>query len=389
MTTHDPARRRPHDGEDTLWRSARQLHRRMTRGLMAAAVVVALQACGGSAGDAEPPAPSQALPTLSGRVMDGSTATDVAGLQVTIKGNVGRARTAEGRLAATDGSDYLASLDQLSGPYLLTDSAASSFFGLYSVATGPGTANLTPLTTLLVAQLLGAEPGAVYATLGTNGGFTAADDASIAAAERRVRRYLQRAHGFEVPATLGPFVTTPFARSAGDPMFDTINALVAAIGTAGDYSAVVTAVAQESARCKAERVTVGAGAVEDDFCPVGKSNIVDAADSSVRVIEFGNRYGDALTLRLRGAVVAEMRLRTAQGDEQACTGSACSGVTVGTQAGDLTQTISFASTPLSGTAGQSLLTGSLRTSAPGITLPSLPCTSNRFYLINAGAGTAQ
>lgn len=354
-----------------------------------ALLVTLLQACGGTTGDAEPPPPGDKLPELSGRVTNGATETNVALLQVTVKGNVGTARTAEGRLAPVDGSDYLASLDQLSGPYLLSDSAASSSFGLYAVATGPGTANLTPLTTLLVAELLGAEPGAFFAALGMRGGFTAADDATIAAAEQRVRRYLRREHGFEVPAGVGPFVTTPFSRTPGDPMYDTIRALVAQVGVAGDYSAVVTAVAQESARCRIERVSVAAATATDDFCPFAKSNAADPDDATVRVLGFSNRRGDVLTVRLRGAVVLGVSLATAEGATSACSEAGCTGVSVGTPAGDLTQDIGLAGTPLHGAGGTVTLTGSLRSAVPGIELPGLPCSDNLYYLIDEAAGAAQ
>lgn len=353
-------------------------------------LVLLLQACGGGAGgDAEQPPPAAPLPDLSGRVMNGSNPTDVRSLQVTVKGSVGTARTAEGRLAPVDGSDYLASLDQLSGPYLITDSAAASAFGLYSVATRPGTANLTPLTTLLVAELLGTEPGAYFAALGTRGGFTAADDASIAAAEQRVRRYLQREFSFVVPASIGNFITTPFSRTAGDPMFDTLNALVARIGTDGDYSAVVSAVAQESGRCKAERVSVVGMAATDDFCPFSKSNAAAPNNSAVRVLAFSNRRGDTLRLRMRGTVVLNLVLTTAEGADSRCAGAACTGLVVGTPAGDQTQLITLADTPLSGADGTVRLTGSLRSAVPGIELPGLPCTDNRFFFIDEVARRAE
>ena len=377
-----------------LVRVASTLARAARRAGLALACLLALplallQGCGGAGGDATAPPPAAKLPELSGRVTNGSTPTNVGSLQITVKGHVGTARTAEGRLASIDGSDYLASLDQLSGPYLISDSAASSFFGLYSVATRAGTANLTPLTTLLVADLLGTEPGAYYAALGTRGGFTAADDASISAAERRVRRYLKREFGFDVPATVGNFVTTPFSRTPGDPMFDTIHALVARIGTNGDYSAVVTAVAQESARCRVERVSVDAAGTVDDFCPFGKSNALDVDDAGIRVLGFSNRRGDALSVRLRGALVLSVRLTTVEGVTSSCSESACSGVGVGTPAGDRTQVISLTNTSLRHASGFITLNGSLRTAVPGIELPGLPCTANRYYLIDEVAGTAQ
>ena len=371
--------------------SARALHRVAATAAMAVliALLTVLQACGGAAGDATEQGAQARLPELAGRVSNGATATNVGALQITVKGRTGTARTAEGRLAPVDGSDYLASLDQLSGPYLLSDSARSpSTLSLYSVATGPGVANLTPLTTLLVAQLLAAEPGAYFEALGSRGGFTAADETSVAAAEQRVRRYLQREFGFTVPATVGNFVTTRFDRTAGDPMFDTLQALVSRIGSAGDYGAVVSAVAQEAARCKVEQVRQTAGAVVDELCPFAKSNEADPADASVRVLRFTNRHGDVLTLRWRGSEVLDVQRTTAEGASSACSGAACTGVSLAAPAADQTRTVTFVATPLGGAGGSVVLDGSLRSSVPGIALPGLACTTNRFYLIQVAAGTA-
>lgn len=361
------------------------------RGAATAALFVplVLAGCGGAAGDAQAPPPSARLPELAGRVTNGATETDVKLLQITVKGSVGTARTAEGRLAPVDGHDYLASLDQLSGPYLISDSARSpSSRSLYSVATGPGVANLTPLTTLVVAQLLGAEPGPYYEALGVRGGFTAADAAAVAAAEQQVRRYLQREHGFVVPASLGSFITTPFARTAGDPMYDTVTSFVTRVGTNGDVGAVVSAIAQESARCKAESVSVSGSGGSDAFCPFSKATVADTTDASVQVVTFSNRRGDTLVLRLRGTAVLDLRFSTLEGLESACAGAGCTGVTVGPPAADASFALTFAGTSLAGSAGPLALNGSLRAAAPGIPLPGLPCTDNRFYLIDEAAGRA-
>lgn len=350
--------------------------------------VLLLAACGGSGGDAQSPPPGQPLPELSGRVDDGIVDTDVRSLQVTVKGRSGRARTAEGRVAPFEKGDYLASLDRLEAPYLISNSAASSVHGLFSVATEAGIANLTPLTTLLVAELLGAEPGDAFAELGSNGGFTQADAASIVAAEARVRRYLQREHGFEVPAGVGPFVTTAFERNAGDPMHDTVVALVARIGTAGDYSRVVSALAQESARCKVEHVDIDTGGVVDRFCPFDKRNEADAGDATVIVLGFGNRRGDRLTLRLRGTEVVDLEHGTAEGVRSRCSAGGCAGVNVGTPDGSGVRTLTFTATVLDSAAGAVRLNGSLATARPGVVLPGLPCTSNLYYLIDEAAASA-
>ena len=350
-----------------------------------------LHGCGGAAGDAPEPPPAARLPELSGRVTDGVNATDVPSLQVTIKGQVGTARTAEGRLASVDGADYLASLDQLTGPYLLSNRANASGAGLYAVATGPGTANLTPLTTLQVADLLATEPGPYFASLGTRGGFTGVDDAAMANAEARVRRHLQRELDFDVPADLGPFVTTRFERRPGDPMYDTLTALVARIGTADDFGALVTAVAQESARCRAEQLTLSdaAGGLAGELCPLSKRRAADPQDASLQELEFLNRHGDRLSLRLRHGAVSDLNWTTAEGQTSRCSESDCSGITLAPPAADLSQSVTFSDTPVQGPSGVLRIRGTLRAAAPGVALPGLPCTTNRYYLIDRAAGSAE
>lgn len=350
-----------------------------------------LHGCGGAAGDAPAPPPTARLPELSGRVTDGTNVTDVPSLQVTIKGNVGTARTAEGRLASVDGADYLASLDQLTGPYLLTNSANASGPGLYAVATGPGTANLTLLTTLLVADLLATEPGPYFASLGARGGFTEADEAAMAHAEARVRRHLQRELGFVVPPDLGPFVTTRFERSAGDPMHDTVTALAARLGTADDFSALVTAVAQESARCRVEKLTLSdaADVLAGELCPQSKRRDIDPQDASLQVLDFLNQHGDRLSLRLRNGTVSDLSWTTAEGQTSRCSASDCSGITLARPAADRSQVVTFAETPVRGPGGLLRIRGSLRAAAPGVALPGLPCTTNRYYLVDETAGSAE
>lgn len=365
----------------TIWKS-----RRAAAGLcgVAMGLVLLLAGCGGgTTGDvvAEPLTPT--LPELSGTVTDGDVVPSDLSLQVTVKGNVGTARTAESRRDDVVGN-YLASVDQLSGPYLIF--ASSSDFqtaGTMSLATAAGTANVTSLTTLVTAQVLAQDPYLYFDSLAGRGGFTAATDAGIAEATSRVRRTLQRDFGFTVSPGLGDFITTPFQPVAGDAMFDTLVALNATLAEAGtDYRSLTTTIAEEAARCRLESVVVSAGADSDPFCPFSKRNEVDPDNSSVNLVAFDNRRGDVLSLRTSDAVVLRAQFTSAEGVVAACEGAACSGIALSLPAADGTRTVVFSGARLAGAAGPLTLRGSLQTSVPGIALPGLPCSDNRFYLIH-------
>lgn len=355
---------------------------------MVAALACGLAACGGggTTGDAggDPLTPS--LPELSGTVTDGQAVPDLL-LQVTVKGNVGTARTAEGRRDALTGN-YLASADQLSGPYLLR-ATSSDFDGAMSVTMEPGTANITPLTTFVVAQLLAQDPFAYFDSLGGRGGFTAASAESIALAQQRVGRYLVRELAYTVPDALGDWVTTPFKAVAGDPMFDALAQLHARLEAAGsDTLAFTQQVAQEAARCSVESVNVTAGAVVDPFCPFTKSSQPEPTDPGIQRLVFANRRGDTLTVRLRGEVVVDVQLANTDGTASGCTGAGCTGVSVTAPAADRTRSVGFSGTLLQGTAGRLTLAGSLQSAVPGVVLPGLPCENNRYYLVQP-SGAAQ
>lgn len=354
---------------------------------MVAALACALAACGGgTTGDAGGGTLTPSLPELSGTVTDGLAVPDLL-LQVTVKGNVGTARTAEGRRDALSGN-YLASADQLSGPYLLK-ATSSDFDGALSVAVSPGTANITPLTTFVVAQLLAQDPFAYFDSLGGRGGFTAASAESIALAQQRVARYLVRELAHTVPDTLGDWVTTPFQAVAGDPMFDALAQLHARLEAAGSDTLTFTQqVAQEAARCGVESVSLTAGSVEDLFCPFTKSSQPDASDPAIQRLVFANRRGDTLTVRVRGEAVLSVRLANADTTAAGCTGAGCTGVSVVAPAADRTRGVSFDGTLLRGTAGRLSLAGRLQSAVPGVVLPGLPCQDNRYFLVQP-SGAAQ
>lgn len=364
----------------------------LLRGLATAALAVGLaitpllQGCGGgTTGDPDDPEAPPAAAEMTGRVSDGVDADTGLPFQVRVKGSVGLDRSGGRPAPGTTDTDYRLPLSGLPGPYLLADTTRP----LYSVRVDGGVANLTPFTTLLVAELLGSDPADRFVNGGQNGngGFTGVTQAQIDAAEQRARRFIERELGYALGDAVGDFVTTPFERVAGDPMFDAIRGLTAQLGNAGNYSSLVTQLVEESRRCAGESLRVAgtgsASAVEDRFCPFAKSYEAEEADPSVSDIRFTTRFGDALSVRVRGSDVLQASLRTVEGDAYACSGAGCRGLTLGTPAGNGTRAVAFAGVILSGAAGQRVLDGSLQSAEPGLVLPGLPCEANRYYVIGS------
>src|SRR5688572_19977613 len=131
-------------------------------GLIATAFAL-LAGCGE---DGPPQQSAVTTPTLSGTAAYDDRVT--AG-PVTAKGTAGLPRTASN---SSGTNRYSVDLSQLTGPYALRwigSDRNDQQVMLYSVATQAGVANVTPLTTLLFAQLMGQDPTAAYAAFGANG----------------------------------------------------------------------------------------------------------------------------------------------------------------------------------------------------------------------------
>ena len=119
-----------------------------------------LVACGGS-GDGDAPKPPVTTPTsltLSGTAATGAA---LAGGTVTARCAAGATTTAP---TGTDGH-YTLAVDSGALPCALQVTSSDGATTLYSVAAGSGdaaTANITPLTQLVVASLAGADPSALF-----------------------------------------------------------------------------------------------------------------------------------------------------------------------------------------------------------------------------------
>jgi hypothetical protein len=300
------------------------------------------------------------------------------------KGAVGLARTAE----SSSNGRYALSLTELTGPYLFANSLSPSgdpdLVLLTSVATRSGVVNLTPLTTLLTAQVLGVAPGAAYTSFNSDGAGLSSriTDAGILNAQSELTRLLQDVFGVQVRSGQASFVDTPFLPVAGDAMFDTIQALNAKLATSGtSLSQLASDIAVSVRNCQTEQIAMSAGGVQSRFCPLTKSALPDESDPSVLDYVFRNIRHEELTVKVRANSVLGVEFKTAAGSSSACVGPGCLGIVLGGPAADETRPIALSGLSLTGATGSVVLTGNLIGAPPFVSIPNLPCVDNRFIVI--------
>ncbi len=294
------------------------------------------------------------------------------------------------RAATTDaGGKYTLSMTDLTGPYFFSNNTSTSANPQFAFMTAPatriGVVNVTPLTTLLTAQLFGQEPASVFVNFGNNSPLAnQISDATVQAAQAEVIRYLQDALGVQVKSGTADFVTATFSASAGDSMFDTIQALNAKLAaTNTTLEALSARVALGSRACQTESIQITIDGVKKPFCPVVKGAVPQETDITIIDYQFKNIAEDTLTVRVQGNLVLGASFTTVGGRVFQCADTACGSITLGTPAADLSREIDFASATLAGANGSSsaLADGKFVGPTPSLTLPLLPCTDNRFYVI--------
>ncbi|MFC4311818.1 hypothetical protein ACFPN2_22225 [Steroidobacter flavus] len=327
--------------------------------------------------DAPPKQTTVATPTLTGTAAYDDRVT--AG-PVTAKGTAGLPRTASN---SSGTNRYSVDLSQLAGPYALRwigpDKSDQQVF-LYSVATQAGTANVTPLTTLLFAQLMGQDPTAAYAAFGTNGSEMVTDE-KIRAAQAKVTAYLRDVLGVTVRSGDASFITSRFDAIPGDPMFDTIQAIDAALAAHSSTFATLTQQVASLARlCIEERVLIDVAGVQREFCPAIKTANREEDDNSIIDYVFSAPTNDTLTVKVRGDDILSGEYVNA-GLSYFCSGSACGGIVLGVPASDQTRSFNFTTAALTSATGSAVLDGVLTGAIPGVELPVLPCTTNKFFAI--------
>ncbi len=360
-----------------MWHGRRRIF--CVRASAIVASTLTLAGCGGEESDVpEQPAPVRIEAT--GTVTDGVQAQSqmIAG-----KGAAGIPRTA--RTSAS--GEYTLSLTDLSGPFLFSNTLSPAgnpdLVVLTTVATRAGVANLTPLTTLLTAQLLGLTPGDAIVSFNDSASVDPAriTEASIRAAQTEVTSYLQDAYGIQVKSGTASFIDSAFAPTAGDAMYDTIQALNARLAANGStLNALAEQVATGARACFTEELSLVVNGRQKKFCPVFKSALPET-DTTILDYVFRNISNESITLRVRGDSVLSGEYTATDGAAFTCDGPACGSISLGATADDETRPISFANAALAGTAGVAQATGTLAGAVPGITLPTLPCVNNRFFVI--------
>jgi hypothetical protein len=342
------------------------------------AFILLLAACGS---DPPPEQTRETTPTLSGIAAYDSRVTIA---EVTGKGAQGLLRTASN---SSGTNQYSISVLELSAPYMLKwtgNDSNNQPVSLYSLATREGVANITPLTTLLVAQLMGQQPGNAFLAFGSSGSVNlgAITDANLQEAQGKVIAYLRDNFGVQVSANAGNFVTAPFQARVGDPMFDSIQAVNAKLIADGlHFDTLAIRVATLARLCIEEKIEITIASERKEFCPAAKTANPREAEPTIFDYVFTSPTNDSLTVQLDNEVVVSAQYVSVTGQTYSCSGAACSGLTFGAPASDLTRAVNFALTPLNGSAGTVVLSGSLRGAIPGIALPILPCDNNKFYAI--------
>lgn len=342
---------------------------------------VLLAACGGGTTGDAPPASWPAVASVQGAAY--STDAGLVADEVYVKGASGIYRHVRTDAARA----YSAKLDGLGGPYAVALRVVSNTTGaegfLVALATAAGTANATPLSTLVVAELTGQDPTAYFQGLANAGDpvLSQVTAGSLRAAQARVARRLAHDFGIVLPEgadILGAAITA----QAGDPWYDAATVLTTRLQAQGrDVLGYAHDVARQAVLCGVERLVWTDASGEADFCPRTKSTTLDPADTAHAQVLFTADNGATLALEARGSTVMTLTVADAAGRTWTCSGAGCAGLTIGAAAADGTRALQFALS-LPGLSGPLALAGTLTAPKPGVVLPPLACDSNRYFVIH-------
>lgn len=211
--------------------------------------VLALSACGGG-GDSGGLAATPHAQTISGVVATGLPLAGAA-VNLTCASGSGTATT------AADGS-YSVTVKGGSLPCVLTASNSDSTIVLHSVVPGSGangtnaTAQITPLTELLVAQLSGQDPAQFASSFGQNSVVSAA---AVSSAQSALASVLKSA-GVD-PSSIGDFIGGTISAGSHqgyDAVLDTLQSTIKSAGTS--LSELSTAVANSTGSTNAAASTL-------------------------------------------------------------------------------------------------------------------------------------
>lgn len=191
----------------------------------AAATALALTACGGGSDSGPATTELKGVAATGAPIVGGTVEVRCAGGSVLTTTTAG---TGAWQLSTT--GQTLPCAVRVTGGNLPSGAA------FHSVALSFGNTNITPLTDLIVANMAGKTPTAWWGTGGPTD-FSAATDAKVSAALTKLRAAL----GLAALQTVDPRTAT-FTAAAKDAIDDVLEALQAAIRTAGiDYGALLAA----------------------------------------------------------------------------------------------------------------------------------------------------
>ncbi|MCO5398229.1 hypothetical protein [Ralstonia soli] len=246
------------------------------------AAALVLSACGGG-GDSAPQQNSPQSQTISGVAATGA-ALSGATINVTCSAGSGTATT------GADGS-YSVPVSSATLPCVLTATSADSKTVLHSLIAGSGsissgaTANVTPLTELLLAQLAGQDPAKYVAAFTSTTTVNASD---VSAAQSALVKVLQGA-GFDASG-ISDFLGGSIAAGSGqgyDGVLDKLQSTLTAAGaTLTDLSTAVASTSGSSSTAAGSTIgTVMAPA--NSACPALKSGdhrLIKFSDGSAQVV---------------------------------------------------------------------------------------------------------
>ncbi len=176
------------------------------------ASIALLTACGGGGGSSTPAANTPQAPTLT---VDGTAANGLAlaGAAITAK-----CQTGIGAATSQSNGTYRMLIEGASLPCLLQVTDPISKGKLHSVVTGTATtstANITPLTDMVTARVLGNEPASFFAAFDGSTAARTLTTAAVQAAQADVALVL---NGTVDASAIGNFISTPLiAATAASP----------------------------------------------------------------------------------------------------------------------------------------------------------------------------
>jgi hypothetical protein len=300
---------------------------------------------------------------------------------VSAKGLSGPLRTSAN---STGTNQYTVDVSQLKAPYILKYSGGDKAGNpqmLFTVALVPGTANIDPLTTLLVAQLFGQDPNDTFNGFATVG--TGLNATQISQAEGKISQYLQDVLGVATLPPSSDWITTPFKISSADPTFASIANLESQLAAKKLTFAQLTAqIAAAAGFCLKEDVAVDANGVNKEFCPASKSTVSqDRAHPDILTYQFTSALNETLTIKMNGVAITSAAYAASDGTVYSCQTTKCEGIAASALAADDTRVFTLKQAALLSGTAQAVFNGSITGAAPNVILPVLACNDNKFYLI--------